>query len=616
MPIMKYILHPGPRDSLLSSNRPLMKRVLTTLLIILAMLQACNNPSKKIQAGGPDNSLNLILSNYYEGRLKLYPLMATNAGDNRYNDLLPNFISENFRSQLKSFYSGYLDSLSSIDKSTLSDQGKLSYEILEWECNDNLEGLKFPFYLMPIDQFWTLQLDIGRYAGGTSSQPFKTATDYRNWLKRLTAYVTWCDTAIANMRIGIRNGYVLPRSLVVKIIPQLAAFDHGPVESHLFYQPILNMPLEITDKEKQGLSKEYYSMVDQQIIPIYKKLRTFFENEYLPAARETSGFNALPDGDKMYSYLIKEYTTTNLTADEIFEKGQNEVARLMQEMTRVKDSLGFKGSIIEFFDYVREKKDLMPYDSAQQVIEHFKNIYERIKPNLANLFDHTPKTLFEIRRTESFREATASAEYQQGSLDGFRPGIFYVPVPDAKIYNIFSDEDLFLHEAIPGHHYQVSLQQEDTTLPEFRRTLWYNAYGEGWALYCESLGGSLGLYTDPYQYFGMLSNEMHRAIRLVVDVGIHSKGWSREKAIQYSLQHEAETENNIISEIERYMAMPAQALSYKIGQLKILELKEKAEKILGKKFDIREFHCIILESGCLPLELLEKKVDKWIKTKS
>jgi uncharacterized protein (DUF885 family) len=238
-----------------------------------------------------------------------------------------------------------------------------------------------------------------------------------------------------------------------------------------------------------------------------------------------------------------------------------------------------------------------------------------MEPALQKLFNLVPKTGFEVRRTEAFREASASAEYTQGSIDGSRPGIFYVPVPNPSSYNTYSDEDLFLHEAIPGHHYQISLQQENTKLPQFRRTLWYNAYGEGWALYCESLGKELGLYKDPYQYFGMLSAEMHRAIRLVVDTGLHAKGWTREQAIQYSLEHEAESESGIISEVERYMAWPGQALSYKVGQLKIRELRSRAEKELGKRFDVREFHDRILESGCLPLKVLEEKINRWIQEK-
>ena len=254
----------------------------------------------------------------------------------------------------------------------------------------------------------------------------------------------------------------------------------------------------------------------------------------------------------------------------------------------------------------------MPFDTAEEVIVHFNEIHERMKPNISKLFDMTPKTAFEVRRTEEFREASASAEYNQGSLDGTRPGIFYVPVPDATTYNIYSDESLFLHEAIPGHHYQISLTQENENLPEFRKTLWYSGYGEGWALYSESLGKELGLFTDPYQYFGMLGAEMHRAVRLVVDTGLHSKGWTREQAIQYSLENEAEPEASVISEIERYMANPGQALSYKIGQLKIMELRDKAKAELGDEFDIRKYHNQVLETGCIPLELLENKINSWI----
>lgn len=257
----------------------------------------------------------------------------------------------------------------------------------------------------------------------------------------------------------------------------------------------------------------------------------------------------------------------------------------------------------------------MPFTEPQQVIDNFNAIHEEMKPNLDKLFDLKPKTPFVVKRTEAFREKSASAEYNPGSVDGTRPGIFYVPIPDVKKYNFYADEDLFLHEAIPGHHYQISLQQENTSLPEFRKTIWFNAYGEGWALYTESLGKELGLYQDPYQYFGMLSAEMHRAIRLVVDTGLHTKGWTREQAIQYSMENEAEPAESIVAEIERYMAIPGQALSYKIGQLKIRELRTKAEKELGAKFSIKEFHNQVLESGCLPLKILEDKINNWIQSK-
>ncbi|MCB0280596.1 MAG: DUF885 domain-containing protein, partial [Calditrichaeota bacterium] len=504
------------------------------------------------------------------------------------------------------------DKLLSFDRASLSETDQMSYDIFKWECEMQLASKDIPSHLTPIDQFWTAQLTMGQLASGSSAQPFKTVADYENWLKRLDAYLIWCETAIANMREGIKEGYVLPKSLIKKVIPQMASLDHGPNEEHLFYGPVKILPASFSDADKQRLTSDYNSMLSDKIIPMYKKLHDFFAGEYLAAGRESSGISAVPNGDKIYAYWIKYYTTTEMTADEIFELGKSEVNRITAEMEKVKTQVGFKGDLKSFFDFVRNKKELMPYTEAQQVIDHFNEIHNRMKPQLKQLFDLTPKSGFEVRRTEAFREASASAEYIQGSVDGTRPGIFYVPIPNVNEYNIYSDESLFLHEAIPGHHYQISLQQENSELPKFRQTLWYSAYGEGWALYSESLGKELGLYTDPYQYFGMLGAEIHRAIRLVVDAGMHTQGWTREQAIQYSLDHEAESEASIISEIERYMAGPAQALSYKIGQLKILELRKKAAAALGDKFDIRQFHNKVLESGCVPLKLLEDKIDRWI----
>ncbi|MGB3774866.1 MAG: DUF885 domain-containing protein, partial [Leeuwenhoekiella sp.] len=352
-----------------------------------------------------------------------------------------------------------------------------------------------------------------------------------------------------------------------------------------------------------------------KVIPAYQKMHDFLEKEYLPKGRKTSGIADIPNGAEYYNHQIKLYTTTDMSAEQIHQLGLDEVERISSEMEKVKEQVGFEGDLKAFFDDVRENKKLMPYMSAKEIIAHFNEIKNTVEPNLDKLFSVKPKTAFEVRRTEEFRENSASAEYNPGSLDGTRPGIFYVPVPDATAYNIYGDESLFLHEAIPGHHYQVSLTQESTVLPQFRKTLWYSGYGEGWALYSESLGKELGLYTDPYQYFGMLGAEMHRAVRLVVDTGLHSKGWTREEAIQYSLDHEAESRESVTAEIERYMANPGQALSYKIGQLKIQELRDRAKEKMGNSFDIREYHKQVLETGCVPLALLEEKIDKWIDSK-
>lgn len=552
-----------------------------------------------------------VLKSYHEESLKLYPLNATYAGDNRYNDYFNNFLSEEFIEQQKAFFTAYKNKITSFDDANLSEDDKLSKTILMWECDLSLEYLEFEEFT-PINQMWTLNLTIGQLASGSGAQPFETIKDYQNWLSRVDDYLDWMNAAETQMKKGIAKGHVLPKSLIVKVLPQLEALTTTNLDEHLFYTPVKNFPESISKDEQAKLVEAYKTMVLEKIVPAYSKLHTFMSTEYLNAGRHTSGIADTPNGDAFYKYQIKLYTTTNMSADEIHQLGLNEVERILSEMEKVKTQVGFEGNLMAFFDAVRNNPELMPYTTPEQVIDNFNKIHVKMLPQLEQLFDLKPKTPFEVRRTEAFRENSASAEYSPGSLDGTRPGIFYTPIPDATKYNVVSDESLFLHEAIPGHHYQISLQQENTSLPDFRKTLWYSAYGEGWALYTESLGSELGLYTDPYQYFGMLSAEMHRAIRLVVDTGIHAKGWTREQAIKYSMRNEAESEAGIISEIERYMANPGQALSYKIGQLKIRELRSKAEAELGEKFNIAKFHNQVLESGCMPLALLETKINNWI----
>ena len=553
------------------------------------------------------------IENYYQQGLELYPINATYMGDPRYNDQFPNFLSENFADKAKNYYQSYLDTISNFSDASLSDSQKMSKAVLKWECNINLDSYKFENWkYFPIDQMWTINLVMGQLASGKSAQPFKTVADYQNWLKRVDGYIDWLHSAEANMREGMTKGYVLPKVLIKKVIPQLQAMTETDLDKNLFYSPIKNFPETFSEKDKQDLTKEYSDMILTKVVPAYDSLATFMATDYLKAGRTSTGIDAIPNGREYYAHQIKQYTTTDMTADQIHQLGLSEVDRITKEMEKVKQEIGYDGDLKDFFKYVRTDKDLMPYTKPQQIIDHFYAIYNRMKPQLNVLFDHKPKTPFEIRQTEAFREKSASAEYSSGSLDGSRPGVFYVPIPDASEYNVYSDESLFLHEAIPGHHYQISLTQENPDLPMFRKTLFYSGYGEGWALYCESLGKELGLYTDPFQYFGMLSQEMHRAIRLVIDTGMHTKGWTREKAIQFSLDHEADSEASITAEVERYMANPGQALAYKIGQLKIRELRARAEEALGSKFEIAKFHDQVLETGCIPLELLEKKIDKWI----
>ncbi len=595
----------------------------TLFILTLTVLIACNTtqPTHK----NYDKQIDSILSAFSEERWQLLPILATKAGDNRYNNILPNHLSSEYRDKLKEHYSRYKQLLLKYDKKSLSETRQMYYDVALWECDIYLEsfefapslvlnydGMNFSFSYLPINQFWSTNIFMNRLATGKSMQPFNTKQDYDNWLQRLDGYLLWCDTAMSNMRKGMEMGVVLPKSLIKKVITQMQHYAKSPAEDNLFYKAVLNMPNSISKEDRMEIEKAYSEMISKKIIPKHKELAIFFEKEYLPKGLDASGIGALPNGKKLYDYLIKYFTTSNMTADEIFKLGKDEVARIKSEMELVKQKLGFKGDMSAFYEHVKNNDDLKPFTKSQDVIDNFNAIYKRMQPNLKLLFDKVPLTGFEVREVAKNEQKTGGAHYDPGAKDGSRPGIFYVSIPDAKSYNTFADEDLFLHEAIPGHHYQISLQQENSDLPGFMQMLWQSAFGEGWALYTESLGKELGLYTDLYQYFGMLSYEMHRAVRLVVDVGLHAKGWTREQAIKYCMDNEPLTHDAAAREIERYMAMPGQALSYKIGQLKILEWRKKAKNKLGDKFDIKQFHNQLLEYGCIPLSLLEKKIDKWI----
>ena len=587
-----------------------MKKITTVFATVVCslLLLNCKSESKT-------EDFSAVTKSYFDDKNALDPLGATQNGQNEYNDQLQFEMTDSFRKDQLAFYTKYETTLAKVKEAELSPEEKNSYEIIKWEIEVGKELLKQPTNLMPVHQFWGTHLTMGQYAGGTSAQPFKTEKDYTNFLTRMDKFSVWIDSAMVYMKKGVAQGIVLPKALTVKMMPQFAEMPTANIEDNLFYSSIKLMPATFSEKTKADLKAKYTAEINDKLIPQFKKMTAFLQNEYLPASRSTSGIGSLPFGKELYATYAKQWTTTTMTPKEIHTLGLKEVARLNAEMEKVKTQVGFKGTLLEFFDYVRNKPELKPFTKPEQVIANFERIYSVIKPNVNKLFSLQPKTKFEIRRTESFREKTASAEYNQGTADGSRPGVFYVPIPDIKEYNIYGDEDLFLHEAIPGHHFQISLQQENAELPDFRKYNWFGAYGEGWALYTESLGKELGLYTDPYQYFGMLGNEMHRAVRLVVDTGMHSKGWTREQAIQFSMENEAESEAAITTEIERYMAIPGQALSYKIGQLKIMELRKRAQDKMGAKFDIKKFHEKVLESGVMPLALLEKKIDAWIAEK-
>ena len=591
----------------------------TFLLLCLAIL-----PAQKLFS--QDKAFNKMLDNYYMERMQLIPLEGTQSGDSTKNDKLYADFTDSYRAKLSGFFTRYLTSVKKIDRNKLKGNDRIHYDIFKREMEVSLEGLSRQWFTnfvlypehqyMPFNQFGGVPLWMGQLGSGEGSQPFKSITDYENWIRRATAFSAWTDSAIIYFRKGIEKNIVLPQTLVKKMIPQLEEMLVSDPKKSLFYGPVNKMPDNFTNAERKRFTTDYTKLINEQLVPSYRKLWSFFKNEYLSKARKTTGISSLADGKKYYEYLIHSWTTTNKTPEEIYQTGLDEVKRIRAAMDSVRNTVGFKGDLNAFFLFMKTDKRFMPYKTAEEVLDAYRAIQSKIDPNLKKMFNHTPKTPFEVRQTEAYRAASASAEYNMGSVDGTRPGIFYVPILDATTFNVTSGmEGLFLHEAIPGHHYQLSLQLENTKLPKFLRFSFYGAYVEGWGLYSESLGKELGVYTDPYQLIGSLGKEIHRSIRLVVDVGMHSKNMTREEAIKYMMENEPINEQKATAEIERYMAMPGQALSYKIGSIKIRELRTRHEKMLGKKFDLAAFHDELLQGGSMPLEILEKKMDSWAATK-
>lgn len=579
------------------------------LLSFVFLLASCAQKEKQTE-----QKIGQVFESYWEEHSRLFPLDATQQGDNRYNHLLPNDQTVEYRKELRDYFSDYLNRLKKFDRNKLDENDRVSYDIFKYEMEMQLEGLSTDLYMIPFQQFWGLPLTMAQLGSGEQFQPFKTVQDYENWIRRVEAFTPWTKSAIENFRAGMKSGVVLPKILVKKMLPQMTNIISKNPRKSIFWGPIKNLPANFSDMDKKRLTAAYEKMITGHVNPSYQRIHDFLKKEYLPKARTTDGIGSIPNGPYLYNYLARSWTTTTKSPEEIYQTGLSEVLRITTEMMKVKDQVGFKGTLKEFFASLRKDKKLMPYKTPEEVLDLYRSIHKKMEPQLLTMFGRTPKTPFEIRRTEAFREASASAEYSSGSPDGTRPGIFYIPIPDAKKFNITSGtESLFLHEAIPGHHYQISLQQENESLPKFRRFAWYGAMGEGWALYSESLGKELGLYTDPYHYMGALGDEMHRACRLVVDVAIHLKKMSREEAIKYLMDHEPIGEHDATAEIERYMAIPGQALSYKVGALKIRELRNKYQQELGSRFKLSDFHDEVLKDGVMPLASLEKKLDDWAK---
>lgn len=596
--------------------RHLSLAIALTLPFSATTLLAAPSAAKSMQvAPSKSEQLEQLYVDYWEASLKLNPLQATFVGDERYNDQLPNFFSPEYRDESIAFSQNWLKKFEAINPDDVTGQTRLSYDIMVRSLKLDLEGNQFRTDLMPLNQFGNIVGSFAQLGSGTSAQPFKTVQDYDNWFKRASKVPELLAQMQVNMREGMKIGMVQPKVLMIKVLPQLDDIAKDKLDENIFWLPIKNIPASFSAADKSRLTEQYRTLITQQINPSIKQLRTFVNDEYLPACRDTVGMQGLPDGQAIYAYRAKASTTTDLTPKQLHEIGLSEVARIHGEIRKIMAETKFKGSLQDFFHFMDTDKQF-EYKDEQALLDRFNALRVKIDKKIPEFFAVTPKAGFEIRPIEAFRAASsAGGEYQGPSEDGTRPGIFYVNTYDLPTRKTWDSEDLYLHEAIPGHHFQIAIQQELTGIPKFRRFGGETAYAEGWGLYTETMGKELGVFTDPYMYFGGLQGELWRAIRLVVDTGLHDKGWTREQVIKYMRDNSAVSETDAIAEAERYMAIPGQALAYKVGQLKIRELRTRASNELGDKFDVREFHDQVLKDGSLPMSVLEAKIDRWIAAK-
>jgi uncharacterized protein (DUF885 family) len=562
---------------------------------------------------GPGEELAALFAEYWEENLRLNPIQATLIGDPRYNDQLPNNLSPEHRERLRAFRQKYLERAKAIGADRLSAQDRLSYEVFVRDQAMELEGFDYPQHLVPINQFNNVANMIAIFGSGTGPQPFKTVADYEAWIRRASQVPAVFDQAIANMREGMEKGIVQPRVLMEKVLPQLDQHIVKKASDSTLWGPIATLPTEFSAADKERLTAEYTALIEKTLVPAYSKLRAFIADEYMPKCRKTVGLGALPGGPAWYAYRVRNTTTTDLSPDQIHQIGLAEVERIHGEMKKVMAEVGFKGKSLKAYFASLKKNPAMYYKSEDELLAAYRDFRRTVEPLLPKLFELKPKADFEIRPVEKFRaQSAAGGQYQAPSEDGSRRGIFYVNTFDLKARPRWSLESLYLHEATPGHHFQIAIQRELENLPRFRRFSGETAYNEGWGLYAESLGKELGVYTDSTMYFGALEAELWRAIRLVTDTGIHAKGWTRKQVLDYMYANSAVEPTRAIAEAERFMAVPGQALAYKIGQLKIRELRTRAETALGPRFDVRAFHTEVLKDGSVPLSVLEAKVDRWI----
>ena len=551
-----------------------------------------------------------------EASLKRNPLNAMFRGDMRYADRFGDFISDAYFDNERSAAQANLDGLKTIDRAKLNDTDKIAYDVYKQSQIDALKGLSKEIMdltvVRPLNHFFGFHTFYPTFASGQGAAPFKTVQDYENNLKRHKEFIVLMDASIGRFRQGMASGVFETKMTISNVIDQLNTQLAQKTEESPYYGPVLKFPADFSDADKARLTAEYRDIIVNGLYPANARLRDFLRDSYLPLAREQVGLSAMKGGEGLYQYMIEQTTTLPLKADDIHNLGLSEVARITSGMEAIKNEVRFKGTLPEFFEHLRSDPKFK-MSSRDALTQGYYDIGKKVDATISTQFKYLPKAPLEIKPYEEFREKyEAGGSYQQGTPDGSRPGTFYFNAYDMPSRTIPGMTTLYLHEGAPGHHFQISIAQENEKLPAFMRFGGNTAYVEGWALYSETLGYEMGLFKDPYQRFGTLSDEMLRAMRLVVDTGIHSKGWTREQAIDYMLANSDMGKTDATAEVERYIAIPSQALAYKIGALTIQRLKDKAKKELGKKFDVREFHNQVLNTGALPLTVLETKIDAWI----
>jgi uncharacterized protein (DUF885 family) len=555
--------------------------------------------------------LQAVFDAEWEYGLREAPTWASHLGDKRYNDRWSD-VSLAALQRRHQHARDVLRQLDALPQVELTITEKLNYRLFRRQLEWDVEGFAFQGYLMPLDQRGGIQ-DESSVADSLS---FDSVKDYEDWLARLRAFSAYMDQTIALLHRGVELGVVQPQIVMQRVPAQIRRQIVDNPSDSLFYKPFKTFSADISPADKERLQLAAQEAIRNQIVPSFRKFATFFENEYLPKCFSGVGAWQLPRGDEFYAFTARQFTTTKLTPPEIHNIGLQEVARIRAEMEQIKEQVKFSGSLLEFFEHLRTDAKFQIRD-PQQLLTAYMVFCKKIDPQLTKLFKTLPRIPYGLEAVpEHMAPDTTAAYYRPPAADGSRAGTFFVNLYKPEARPTYEIAALSLHEAVPGHHLQIALATELTDVPTFRRFTGFTAYVEGWALYSESLGGELGAYDDPYSKFGQLTYEMWRAIRLVVDTGIHSQKWTRAQAIDYFKQNAAKTELDIVNEVDRYIAWPGQALAYKIGELKIKELRQRAKAKLGDQFDLREFHDVVLRSGAVPLDILETNVEEWLATKA